>query len=73
MPLSSALSNIVPIAGGIVVFGEGLPPEPTAATMRIAAFILTVLGSALLANAQEEVSAEVIEAVHAGNYDYPTL
>jgi drug/metabolite transporter (DMT)-like permease len=57
MPLSSALSNIVPIAGGIVVFGEGLPPEPTAATMRIAAFILTVLGSALLANAQEEVSS----------------
>lgn len=60
MPLSSALSNIVPIGGGIVVFGERLPPEPTAATMRIVAFILTVLGSALLANAQEEVSAEVM-------------
>jgi drug/metabolite transporter (DMT)-like permease len=60
MPLSSALSNIVPIAGGIVVFGEGLPSESTAATMRVVAFVLTVLGSALLANAQEEISAEVI-------------
>ena len=49
MPLSSALSNIVPIAGGVVLFGESLPPEPTAATMRVVAFILTVVGTALLA------------------------
>jgi drug/metabolite transporter (DMT)-like permease len=60
MPLSSALSNIVPIAGGMVAFGEGLPSESTAATMRVVAFVLTVLGSALLANAHEEISAEVI-------------
>src|SRR5271167_2759848 len=60
MPLSSALSNIVPIAGGMVAFGEGLPSESTAATMRVVAFVLTVLGSALLANAHEELSAEVI-------------
>jgi drug/metabolite transporter (DMT)-like permease len=59
MPLSSALSNIVPIVGGIFVFGERLPPESSAATMRVAAFILTVFGSALLGNAQEEISAEV--------------
>ena len=63
MPLSSALSNIVPIAGGMVVFGEGLPSESIAATMRVAAFILTVLGSALLANAPEEISAEVVGRV----------
>jgi len=60
MPLSSALSNIVPIAGGMVVFGERLPLESTAATMRVGAFILTVFGSALLGNAQEEISAEVV-------------
>jgi drug/metabolite transporter (DMT)-like permease len=60
MPLSSALSNIVPIVGGMIVFGERLPPESNAATMRVVAFILTVFGSALLGNAQEEISAEVI-------------
>ena len=60
MPLSSALSNIVPIVGGIIVFGERLPADAAHATMRIAAFMLTVLGSALLANAQDEVVAQVI-------------
>jgi hypothetical protein len=44
----------------MVAFGEGLPSESTAATMRVIAFVLTVLGSALLANAQEEISVEVI-------------
>ena len=60
MPLSSALSNIVPIAGGMFAFGERLPIETDAATLRVAAFILTVFGSALLGNAQEELSAEVV-------------
>jgi drug/metabolite transporter (DMT)-like permease len=63
MPLSSALSNIVPIAGGMVVFGESLPSESTGATMRVVAFILTVLGSALLGNAQEEISSRSHRAV----------
>jgi drug/metabolite transporter (DMT)-like permease len=62
MPLSSALSNVVPIAGGMIVFGEHLPADPLKAKMRIAAFGLTVLGSALLANAQEEVVEQVINA-----------
>jgi drug/metabolite transporter (DMT)-like permease len=62
MPLSSALSNIVPIVGGIIVFGERLPVDRADASMRIAAFVLTVLGSALLANAQEEVAEQVISA-----------
>jgi drug/metabolite transporter (DMT)-like permease len=60
MPLSSALSNILPIAGGMIVFGERLPPEPRAATLRILAFGLTVLGSGLLANAQEKVVEDII-------------
>jgi hypothetical protein len=60
MPLSSALSNIVPIAGGVIVFGERLPADPGAATMRVAAFILTVVGSALLASAKEEVPSVLL-------------
>ena len=62
MPLSSALSNIVPIVGGMMVFGERLPTGEAYAAMRIAAFMLTVLGSALLAGAQDEVTAQVISA-----------
>lgn len=62
MPLSSALSNILPIASGMLVFGERLPTEPTLATLRIAAFVLTVMGSVLLSNAQEAVAAHIIEA-----------
>jgi hypothetical protein len=50
MPLSTALSNIVPIAGAGVVFGEHLPHAPWPAAMRIAAFGLTIAGSALLTN-----------------------
>jgi hypothetical protein len=49
MPLSSAISNVIPIAGGIAVFGERLPGEPFAAAMRVGAFILTIVASAALA------------------------
>lgn len=57
MPLSSALSNLVPIVGGMLAFGERLPANPIAATMRVAAFILTIAASTTLAAAQEEQSA----------------
>ena len=67
MPLSSALSNILPIASGMLVFGERLPTNPTLATLRIAAFVLTVMGSVLLSNAQEAVAAQLIEARAASN------
>jgi drug/metabolite transporter (DMT)-like permease len=51
MPLSSAISNLVPIVGGIIAFGESLPPDPTSSTLRIAAFTLTILASIMLARA----------------------
>ncbi len=54
MPLSGALSNLVPIAGGMLAFGERLPADPIAATMRIAAFLLTIAASTTLAVAEEE-------------------
>jgi hypothetical protein len=53
MPLSSALSNLVPIAGGMLAFGEALPAEPAAAAMRIGALALTIAAGALLAGSQE--------------------
>jgi uncharacterized membrane protein len=49
MPLSSAISNVIPIAGGIAIFGERLPGEPFAAAMRAGAFALTIVASAALA------------------------
>ncbi len=49
MPLSSAISNVVPIVGGMAVFGERLPGNPSAAAMRLGAFVLTIVTSAALA------------------------
>ena len=53
MPLSSAISNVVPILGGMAAFAESLPAEPFAAFLRIAAFALTIGSSALLAVGEE--------------------
>jgi uncharacterized membrane protein len=68
MPLSGALSNIVPIVGGMIVFGERLPVGSTAAAMRVAAFILTIVAGALLAGSREHLPADpVVERAAAGN------
>lgn len=48
--LSSTLSNVVPILGGMVVMGERLPEGPVAAALRIASLVLTVGGAAYLAH-----------------------
>jgi uncharacterized membrane protein len=52
MPLSSAISNLVPIAGGIIAFDESLPTKPISAALRIAAFALTILASVLVMGAK---------------------
>jgi uncharacterized membrane protein len=62
MPLSSAFSNVVPIIGGMLVFGERLPADGAAAAMRIGAFILTIAAGALLAGAREHSSDTPIAA-----------
>ena len=54
MPLSGALSNIVPIVGGMIVFGERLPAGSMPAAMRVGAFALTIAAGALLAGAREQ-------------------
>jgi drug/metabolite transporter (DMT)-like permease len=60
MPLSSAISNLVPIAGGIIAFDETLPHDPRSAALRIAAFALTIVASMPLAGA--EIPATVSDA-----------
>ena len=56
MPLSSACSNVVPIIGGMVAFGEALPADPLAASLRIGAFFLTIASSGLLATGERPKS-----------------
>jgi hypothetical protein len=48
MPLSSAISNLLPIVGGIIAFDETLPHAPASAALRIAAFTLTTVASMLV-------------------------
>jgi len=52
MPLSSACSNIVPILGGLVAFGEHLPASGGATALRLAAFGLTIFSGGLLATSR---------------------
>ncbi len=49
MPLFSALSNLVPIIGGILVFGESFPTDEPAAVLRPLGFTLAISGAILLA------------------------
>ncbi|MBF6568889.1 MAG: hypothetical protein IVW54_08440 [Candidatus Binataceae bacterium] len=58
MPLSSAVSNLLPIVGGILAFGEHLPRDPRLAALRIAAFALTIVAGALLAGAASQTAKE---------------
>jgi hypothetical protein len=58
MPLSGAMSNIVPIVGGMFVFSERLPADPIAAAMRVTAFALTIVAGFLLAGSHEQLPAD---------------
>jgi uncharacterized membrane protein len=62
MPLSGALSNVVPIAGGMIVFGERLPAGSIAAAMRVGAFALTIAAGALLAGSRAQSPEDRIAA-----------
>jgi uncharacterized membrane protein len=68
MPLSGALSNIVPIVGGMLVFGERLPSGSIAAAMRVGAFVLTVAAGAMLAGSSQQLLGDPVEVrAAAGN------
>ncbi|HLX05825.1 MAG TPA: hypothetical protein VKR28_09835 [Candidatus Binatus sp.] len=58
MPLSGALSNIVPIIGGMIVFGERLPAGSMPAAMRVGAFALTIVAGALLAGSRDQLPSD---------------
>jgi drug/metabolite transporter (DMT)-like permease len=60
MPLSGALSNIVPIVGGMFVFGERLPADSVPAAMRVGAFVLTIAAGALLAGSREQLPGDQV-------------
>jgi drug/metabolite transporter (DMT)-like permease len=60
MPLSGALSNIVPIVGGMIVFGERLPADSMSAAMRVGAFALTIAAGALLAGSREQLPGDPV-------------
>jgi uncharacterized membrane protein len=60
MPLSGALSNIVPIAGGMIAFGERLPAGSMPAAMRVGAFVLTIAAGALLAGTREQLPRDPV-------------
>jgi len=62
MPVTSGLSNLVPIIGGMVVFGEQLPQHGVAATLRPLAFALAIAGAALLAAFGERTSPQPIRS-----------
>ena len=62
MPLSGALSNIVPIIGGMLVFGERLPAGTIEAGMRVLAFLLTVTAGALLAGSRAQSPGDAVVA-----------
>ena len=65
MPLSGALSNVVPIAGGMIAFGERLPAGSIAAAMRVGAFALTIAAGALLAGSRAQSPEDRIAAPEA--------
>ena len=56
VPLFSTLSNLVPIIGGILLYGEWEPAPNGAAALRPLAFVLAIGGGALLAGFGEHAS-----------------
>jgi drug/metabolite transporter (DMT)-like permease len=59
VPILTVLSDMLPIAGGILVFRESLPTEQPEITFRWFAFVLALSGAALLATAAEPHSARL--------------
>jgi drug/metabolite transporter (DMT)-like permease len=58
VPLQQVTNKIVAILGGIFALGERLPPDPDLARARLLAFILILLGTAVLARFGGEARAE---------------
>lgn len=62
VPIFSVLSDLVPIAAGLIVFAEPLPAEPGDLVCRLLAFVFALAGAALLATATEPHTASAAPA-----------
>jgi multidrug transporter EmrE-like cation transporter len=62
VPIFSTLSNVVPVVGGIVLYGEWMPRAATAAILRPLAFLLAIGGAALLAGVAEQPTRHLEQA-----------
>lgn len=54
VPIFSTLSNLIPIAAGIVVYGEAISGPNSHAGLRITAMLLALAGAAVLGSAAEK-------------------
>ncbi len=63
--LSSTLSNVVPILGGMVAMGERLPEGPVAAALRVASLVLTLGGAAYLARFDATIRSPASDVMRA--------
>jgi hypothetical protein len=59
VPILSTLSNLVPILGGMLVFGEALPHSGGAALLRPLSIVLALAGAAALAGFGESTPAAI--------------
>lgn len=62
VPIFSTLSNVVPVVGGIVLYGEWMPRAGAAAILRPLAFLLAIGGAALLAGVAEQPTRQLEQA-----------
>jgi multidrug transporter EmrE-like cation transporter len=62
VPIFSTLSNVVPVVGGIVLYGEWMPRAAAAAILRPLAFLLAIGGAALLAGVAEHPARQLEQA-----------
>ena len=62
VPIFSTLSNVVPVVGGIVLYGEWMPRAGAAAILRPLAFVLAIGGAALLAGVAEQPTRQLEQA-----------
>lgn len=67
VPIFSTLSNLVPIVGGIVVFHEWVPQHGPGVVLRPLAFVLALVGAALLAGVGERTTPQPAIARSHGN------
>ena len=62
VPLLAGLSQLVPIALGMVALHEKFPKSPALSVLRIVAFALILVATVILSRRAEEASVELARA-----------